>query len=414
MDYIFNKYYFKTLHNYKSIEVPKKEINNLKLLSNNKLLCLNEGNIFIFDILNNQLLYKEEIIIDNEIFDKIELMDKDRFLLYNNRYILLFKFLEDKKSNIFKCIKLKKYKIYPQNEKTNIIYSNNKIIQINCCITLWKILKNNNFELQMNIESNLLRTSNRFIIVRTYPFLLNDEIIGFLRYLKFEFWNIKTYKYIYTTNELDINSFFSPPSIITIKNNIFIDDNNNLYVFSFVQKKIIKIIHIPYDKFNEGDRKIFYKAELNTIFLISKKNIYLFNYEKEKTYKINRRQSNFGKYCLITDNGDFILSSEYKIFFLKTSIIKTILFDILYFFGTFLYHLLFIRIFYGKKFKEISIIKYMILHYIPFLIYKNIEFPDSFEENVIKKKDYHYLSLILFNISFILSIILLLKIIFID
>ena len=133
MDYIFNKYYFKTLHKFKSIKVPNRTINNIKLLSNNKLLCLNERNVLIFNISNNKLIYSliyNDNFINNEILDKIELVENDRFLLYNNNYALFYKILEDKEKDTFDCLELGQYSIYPQKMEKYLIYSNKKIIYI--------------------------------------------------------------------------------------------------------------------------------------------------------------------------------------------------------------------------------------------------------------------------------------------
>lgn len=389
MDYIFNKYYFKTLHKFKSIKVPNRTINNIKLLSNNKLLCLNERNVLIFNISNNKLVYSliyNDNFINNEILDKIELVENDRFLLYNNNYVLFYKILEDKEKDTFDCLELGQYSIYPQKMEKYLIYSNKKIIYIKSnTICIFNISKDNSFEMQTRLNSELLNTENKYnLTVHIYPFILNSKILGYLRYLKLEFWDIKKCKYIYTSDDFEVNLFFCKPIIITMKDNILINnDFDKLIIFSFSNRAIIQIItDLP------NIKGALFTFKFNLIFSIYENNIYILNSKKEKIYKLNRKEHEFGKYFLIADNGDFIVSSESEIIFLKTSVFKTIIFDVFYFFGTFLYHLLILRIYYGNKFTELSKIKYMILNYIPFLIYKKLKFPDYFEDTVIRKKKY--------------------------
>ena len=76
MSFNFHKYLLNSLHIYNSIDVGDQIISNLKLFQKDKLICLTEkNNFFIYDIINFNLLYKENISINNEKFRKIELID---------------------------------------------------------------------------------------------------------------------------------------------------------------------------------------------------------------------------------------------------------------------------------------------------------------------------------------------------
>ena len=94
MSFNFHKYLLNSLHIYNSIDVGDQIISNLKLFQKDKLICLTEkNNFFIYDIINFNLLYKENISINNEKFRKIELIDCNKFIIYSGNIIVLFKYI---------------------------------------------------------------------------------------------------------------------------------------------------------------------------------------------------------------------------------------------------------------------------------------------------------------------------------
>lgn len=397
MSYYFHKYYLKTLHVYNSIDLGLLYVRKLKLFQKDKLICLtNENNFFIYDILNFNLLYKENISINNENFEKIELIDYDKFIIYNDNIIVLFKYIE----NINTCLKLITKTILSQHfddvyHSMNIIYINGNLIISAIKIYIYTIIKDKDIQLQNHLISNISPLN---------IFLLNSKILGIFSSLKkIEFWSINHYqKWIYTTNSLPIE--FYPDkfaSIINLKDNdhILIDSSNKIdnkiYLFSYINRTVIKM-------FNTSYTYGYCFSKNNTLFVIHKyKHICLFDVKKGKLFKINRLDFEFRANLIIKDDSEtFIVGGKNEILFLKASAFKTIFMDVIYFLGILLFFLKIILNFEIGLMKDYKFLFAFAANYLYFRYYINI--PNLIEIDVIKKKYYFGLIgiLILLFISF--------------
>ena len=258
------------------------------------------------------------------------------------------------------------------------IYSNKNLIILTKNIYIYNIIKDKDIQLQNHLISN---------IIPIKIFLLNKKILGFLSNKKIEFWSINHYpKWIYTTNELFTE--FAPwefTKIINIKDNdhILIDSgnvyNNKIYLFSYINRSIIK----EFKMYTNG----FCLSKNNILFTIYKhEHKCLFDVKKGKLFKINRLNTELGHNIIIKDDSEtFIVDGIKEILFLKKSAFKTIFLEALYFFGILLF---FLKIF-ACKIETMELQTSLIVFTILYFNYRyTVNIPTLIEIDVLRKKYY--------------------------
>ena len=142
MSYYFHEYYLKTLHIFNYLNLDCNLVHSMKLFQKNKFMCLTNKNYLNYNILNNKLLYNATFWINDEKFEEIEIIDYDKFILYNGNILVLFKYIENENN----CLELLSKKIFPFNNNDNdydrmkIIYNNKNFIisKINVYIFYYK------------------------------------------------------------------------------------------------------------------------------------------------------------------------------------------------------------------------------------------------------------------------------------
>ena len=277
----------------------------------------------------------------------------------------------------------------------NILYSNKNLIILTKNIYIYNIIKDKDIQLQNHLISN---------IIPIKIFLLNKKILGFLSNKKIEFWIINHYpKWIYTTNELFTE--FAPwefTKIINIKDNdhILIDSgnvyNNKIYLFSYINRSIIK----EFKMYTNG----FCLSKNNILFTIYKhEHKCLFDVKKGKLFKINRLNTELGHNIIIKDDSEtFIVDGIKEILFLKKSAFKTIFLEALYFFGILLF---FLKIF-ACKIETMELQTSLIVFTILYFNYRyTVNIPTLIEIDVLRKKYYFRLIGILILIFIIYIVI---------
>ena len=176
-DFFFNRYYFNTLHLYKSYQISNSII-QLEKFQEDKIICLFNNNIKIYDILKLTLLYKIDIKYSNENIRKIKLFRDNKFILFTSDEsddidgdLQLFEFIENKEKNEYSCNEITRIKEKSNNiliKRNNIIcikkgfvniysFINNKYLQLQTKIIIPKLINNYSFHKGVLVNSNCVK-----------------------------------------------------------------------------------------------------------------------------------------------------------------------------------------------------------------------------------------------------------------
>lgn len=343
---LYNRFSWPKLNQYELISPGgNSRVYEIKMFQGNKLLCLSSNNILIFDIKSKNLLCK--IMNNNNIYlNKAEIIGNDKFIAYGRKYLKFYKYLEDKEKELYNCVEKGELEFNGQNAKiNNILNIKKKIIIIGDNIFSIYNSVNNKLELQTKIKAINLSQTN----IKTQGFLLNKDIVGIFSYpqQKFEFWNIRTYKFIYITDKVgEYNEIF-----ITEDNNIInLKDDDNIIIgnymvalkFSFKLRGIVKKYDFSINKFYQIN---------NLIYILQYTDISKFDLGKEKYSGIAASKEKIDS-LIVLNEENFISLINNKICLLYFSKSKAKLMDYIKFI-----FIVMINLFYLKKLSKLKITK---------------------------------------------------------
>lgn len=341
---LYNRLSWPKLEQYELINPGNSRVYEIKMFQGNKLLCLS-NNILIYDIKSRNLLFK--ITNNNNIYlNKAEIIGKDKFIAYGEKYLKFYQYLEDKEKELYNCVEKGELEFNGQKTKfNNILNIKKKIIIIGDNIFSIYNYINQKLELQTKIKAINLSETN----IKTQGFLLNKDIVGIFSFpqKKFEFWNIRTYKFIYITDIIEeYNQIF-----ITEDNNIInLKDDDNFIIgnfmvalkFSFKLRGIVKKYNFSINKFYQIN---------NLIYILQYTDISKFDLEKEKYSGIASSKEKIDS-VIVLNEENFVSLINNKICLLNFSKSKAKLMDYIRFIS-----IVMVNLFYLKKLSKLNITK---------------------------------------------------------
>ena len=315
---------------YKSIEITK-EIKEIKLFQDNKLIIVISDGLLFYDLITDNYLYNYEyngILEDKENFH-LELMDNDKLILtdsYHSDYnlIIIYKFIEEKKTNKFKLIELSKRYILkdpPYIKVNTALYIDKRIVVIGSYIfNVYKYYDyNGEIKLQTNISSEIINIDSDSI----NGFIFNNKIVGLFNIIKQEiyFYSLFDFKKVQQT----IFPFNKGYRQITVyiyncNNNdmILIGNTNKIFLYSFKENNILKTITYYYYNIRG-----ICKGKNNSYYLLTGENFCKLDlkYYNDFYPLINTKIYNFSEtFFLLTSiyrEDSFIINHKNKITFFK-------------------------------------------------------------------------------------------------
>ena len=319
-----SKSFFTTLTIEKTIKVNPNQIDEIKLLNEDKMIIIEKDKISIYDLLEEKFILNYPLI-NKLIYCKNEILGKDKLIVGITKQIvrnnfIIYQFLEDKLNNIYNLIPLNEISL--SNNIFNfmalkILFFNNKIIIIgNTSFYIYEY-KNNNPILFTKIKNN---SYNKWI----NGFIFNKNIIGLLEGNNklVHFYNIKKGKLI-QQNILNVNNqIIVNSTILNLNDNdrILYVINNTILLYSFKKNKVLIKLE---DKYNINcltlkDNKIFYVGPYINILNLEKKEINRVSfYQYELEDKVNNN--------LIFIQNKIISNSKDKINIFNNSPKRTLL-----------------------------------------------------------------------------------------
>lgn len=253
------------------------DIHLIKIFQGDKLLCLG-NNIKIYELMNLNFLCSIPIDDnDNYFLNKLEIIEKDKFIVFGENCLKLYKFIQDKDKSLYNIFEVAKLTNFSHNIRIyNVLYIRYKIICIGEHIfSIYNII-NNKFELQTKIKSFIISANN----IKIQGFLFNKNIIGMFGFPKnqFEFWNIKTYKFIYITEKIQYEQIFltDENNIINLKDDDHVIIGNYMVVckFSYKSRNIVKVYDFNIMVYYQLNNLLFFHYIIIFLSLIyTKKNI---------------------------------------------------------------------------------------------------------------------------------------------
>lgn len=348
ISFLYNRFSLPKFNQYELINLGNSRVYEIKMFNENKLLCLS-NNILIYDIKSKNLLCK--IMNNNNIYlNKAEIICNDKFIAYGKKYLKFYQYLEDKEKDLYNCVE--KGEIDFNGQRANI----NNIINIKERII---IIGDNNFSICNRVNSRLeLQTKIKAISlsdtnIKTQGFLLNKDIVGILSYpqQKFEFWNIRTYKFIYITDKIEeYNQIFitEDNNIINLKDddNIIIGNFMAAFKFSFKLHGIVKKYDFSINKFYQIN---------NLIYILQYTDISKFDLNKEKYCGIASTKEKIDSFIVLNEENYISLINN-KICLLNFSKSKAKLMEYIKFI-----FIIMVNLFYLKKLSKLNITKISLL-----------------------------------------------------
>ena len=412
MNYFINKNYFRTLHEYDSMKISYQTVNKIILFQNDKIICLC-NDIFIFNIFEKNLLCKNSINPHfNSQYTNIKLFGTDKFIIFNynsffDNKIRLFQFIEDKENKeysfkqitrIFECA-------------IDILIEGNKMLCLKRRnLNIYNFINNQQFELQTKIK--IPKTLGKHSSNKALFLTKNNLIVIEYKSVFAQLWSYQKNK-LFRNNKIEFEKSINGNKFIVkeLHNTDIILFGFNIYIYfySFNNKKILYKIYIT----NMPNNNYFYDNHVRGIF-ISKNgdifvndsiNIYYLDTKNKNAYKLIRNRNKFGNVIMgyeQNQNSFYVTNFENEIKFFKSSKIKTIMLDLMYYFFT----LLFIS-FLKKYFRKIKInfiyeILSSVITTIPvFLYYKKMNFYSNIEDIIKSGKYIVILFIIIIDITMI-------------
>ena len=323
-------------------------IYKLKLFPDEKLLCLDQTNLSIYNIYNKKLLCS----ISAENYNNIEIISQNDFILYNNNSFKLYHYEDNSDFGLFDCYQVFRYDIPFNNYRINNIYYRKKnIFCFGNNILFLNIFNNYKIEIKTVIKDVRLPG------ITFYGFLLNDKKAIIIRYTgmdmldTIEFCDIKNkYKLIKTINNTNLKCGKYGVDFIfhNLNNNdeFLICNYMNIWKFSFNKKKLISLY-----KNNFPMRKIIFSNK--AIYGISRDSFFCVYDSDAHRF----RETNFINYDFYDGFHNFIIDKDENILCAK---------------GHKIYHLIT-----GNSEKNLAEIIMLILNFIGSLLYfkyyKNIK-----------------------------------------
>ena len=358
VDFFINRYYFNTLHEYDNYTIQDKTANQIKLFQTDKLICLNDNDIKIYNIFEKNFLCKIKLKEIKSIYEdirKIELFGNDKFIIYNSdefdyidKEFILFQFIHNKEKGIYYCKKLVKI----EENANNILIIKNEIICIKKGFVNIYSFINTNKNVQLQTKITIPKLINEYSFHKGV--IINEKNIKIIEYhdLLIEFWNLKKYKLEHEIN-IKIDNYVSGYKLIFKKlddNIIIFSFSNYIYFYSNNDKIILKKIKLSNGFWEILDIAITKNEE---IFLNDRNNIYALDIINNKEFALTKYEHNFDNSLIILKKKNdtiFIVNSKNKIQFFHKSITKTITDDIYLFLNIWIFFIMIIK----YLFSEIS------------------------------------------------------------
>jgi hypothetical protein len=406
MELFINKNYFKILHEYDSLEISNQKIQHLQLFQKDKIICLFNNYIEIYNIFEKKLLCKKKIY--NNIFyyegiREIKTFGNDKFIVYNvegNEYteedLRLFLF-EDNRNN-YSCKELLKI----SEKANNILIEGTKLICIKKrIINIYILIKDNIIQLQSKIVIPQIIDKYSF----NKGFFMKKNKLKIIEYRNkyIELWSLNKYKLKHENHIIIENFILGNKIIVGILNNndsILFFICNYIYEYSFKNKIILQ--KIKFDNYWEiigiyiTDNDEIYVNDKNKIYTLDLKNknkahytLTRFNYQFENSLVILEQDAN---------NKLFIVNSYYEIQIFKGSVYITIMQDMRYFVISYLYFIL--ERYYSKLFNIKYINIFFIICLISFLLIDNHNkslYAENMQNNALRISIFLYIIIQLFH-----------------
>jgi len=398
MNYFINKNYFRTLHEYDSMRISFQAVNKIILFQNDKLICLCDD-ILIFNIFEKNLLCNYSINHHSKPqYTNIKLFGTDKFIIFNynssfDNKIRLFQFIEDKENKEYSFKKITR--IF--ETAIDILIKGTEMICLKRGnINIYNFINNEKFELQAKIK--IPKTLGKHSSNKALFLTKNNLIIIEYKNIFIQFWSYQKNR-LFKKNKIEFEKSINDSKLIAKEFDntdiILFGFNIYIYFYSFNNKKIFYKIYIS----NIPNNNYFYDNHVRGIF-ISKNgeifvndtiNIYYLDISNKNAHKLIRNRNKIGNVVMgyeQNQNFFYVTNFENEIKFFKSSKIKTIMLDLMYYFFTLLF-ISFLKNYFRKiKIDFIYEILSSIVVTIPvFLYYKKMNFYSNIED-IIKSGRY--------------------------
>ena len=347
IDFIYRKCSLPKINQSDLIIPGNYDIHLIKIFQGDKLLCL--GNIIqIYQLMDFNFLCSISIN-KNYFLNKLEIIEKDKFIVFGEKCLILYKFIQDNDKSLYSIFEEAKLTNFSYNIRIhNVLYIKYKIICIGDHIFSIYNFINNKFELQTKIKSFILSHNS----IKSQGFLLNKDIVGVFGYpqKQFEFWNIKTYKFIYITEEIQFEEIFikDDNNIINLKDDDHVIIGNYMIVckFSYKSRNIVKVYDFSINGYYQINNLLFFSR----FHYISKFDLY-----KEKYTEIGKVDK-YINYVVVLNEENFLCLSDKRICYLNYSKSKKNLIDLMK-----MISIIIVNMFYLIKYSKINISKISLL-----------------------------------------------------
>ena len=391
LNIFINRFYLNFLYEFDSFANNGLIENQLKLFQHDKIICLFNDKIKIYSIFEKKILCQinigSSLSSDNR---NIQTFSNNKFILFNsdklveneNKFIV-YQFIENKEKKEYTCKEIFKIK---ETSNYILIKKNTIICFKNTLINIYNLVNQSEFQLQSKIylppELNLFSLAH-FCFHK--GFLLNDKTILIFHCKEniMKLWTFKAYKFkYYDYIKLGENILYQSIIIEKLKDidQILININNYIYIYSYKRKKVLNKIKLPINYMD----KILGIAILKNgdIYLNDRNYIYALDLENKKTFKLTKKRQ-FDNSLIVIEKENtniFILNSKNKIKYFHKSIYITISEDLNLILILWIDFILFLKIFsYNNEINNIKKRVLLLLSIIILLIIKKVNINEKIE-----------------------------------
>ena len=405
LEFFINRNYFKILHEYDSLEMPKHKINHIQLFQKDKIICLFNNYIKLYDIYEKIILCKIKISMKDYYYNsmrKIKIFGEDKFIIFNSEEyeyteeeLRIYKFIDDNNKKDYSCKEITRI----PEKANNILIKGRKMICIKKgFLNIYILIKDRILQLQTKII--IPQIIDKYSFNKGFFLNKNIKVIEYgNKYI--EFWSLNKYELTHENRVKTDNYILGNKLTLEVLNdndNILYSIFNCIYLYSFRNKKIIKKIIFE----NYWEILGIYITKNEEIYVNDRNKIYTLDLKNKTYYALTRFNYQFENSLIILEdekNHLFIINSYYEIQIFKRSICITLMQDLRYVLISYLYYIL--ERYYNRfNIKYINI--FFIISLIIFLMIDNYNkslYVDGMQNYALRISIILYIIIHLFNLS---------------